>query len=407
MARLNVLTGEAIATPPAPPPPVKRSSRKSKAQAPRAPKVSTLPGIIAAFPQSMFAILTNNPEDANPARAEAVRENFLKYAHSHPNATNWRTAFDAFWHIQNTDRGTGETTRISANVAPLLTRAFPKNLRRMLAARNDAIAFDAAIRGRVAFSRTYEAKGNRDGLPDITVEVLPPAQCPVNIPAVGVTTCIGLRLVFAVIELDAWLPYEHHLESVGLHSLAYDDGVLYPKASKAMGEIVGVMARNLGSPAWCNPPREEIGGNVGALIKSALDSKSAAIPSGNADGKVVRFPNETRDILERILASEMPRSPEPEVKAPAVFATLRDAMGEPMEWDDMTPDQRRQHMALGYAPHVNDEVYRYKRGKARESARQRLAREIYYFLQGYSDAELPQLCMAHVARDFGAKQHTH
>jgi hypothetical protein len=64
-------------------------------------------------------------------------------------------------------------------------------------------------------------------------------------------------------------------------------------------------------------------------------------------------------------------------------------------------------MALGYAPHVNDEVYRYKRGKARESARQRLAREIYYFLQGYSDAELPQLCMAHVARDFGAKQHSH
>ena len=57
MARLNVLTGEAIATPPAPPPPVKRSSRKSKAQAPRAPKVSTLPGIIAAFPQSMFAFL--------------------------------------------------------------------------------------------------------------------------------------------------------------------------------------------------------------------------------------------------------------------------------------------------------------------------------------------------------------
>ena len=283
MARLNVLTGEAIATVEAPAPKTRRSK---KAPAVRVPKVSTLPGIIAAFPQGMFAMLTNNPADAEPARAEEIRDNFLQYALAHPGAKNWRAAFDAFWHIQQTG-GKGETTRITSTLDPLLTRAFPKNLRRVIASRGDAVAFEEALKGRALFSRKYEHKSY---LP-LSIEVLPPHRCPARVPAVSVSHTYFLpgdklvrdpEILFAVIELDAWLPYEITQDSIGIHRNAYEEGGLHSQTVADIRPHAGAWAINLAKQGWHEKPREEIGANVGSMIEKQLAAKVIPFPKPKA-----------------------------------------------------------------------------------------------------------------------------
>ena len=288
MARLNVLTGEAIATVEAPAPKTRRSK---KAPAVRVPKVSTLPGIIAAFPQSMFAVLTNNPDDVEPARAETIRENFLQYAITHPGAKNWRAAFDAFWHIQQTG-GKGETTRITSTLDPLLTRAFPKNLRRVIASRGDAVAFEEALKGRALFSRKYEHKSY---LP-LSIEVLPPHRCPARVPAVSISHTYFLpgdklvrdpEILFAVIELDAWLPYEITQDSIGIHRNAYDEGGLHSQTVADIRPHAGAWALNLAKQGWCaaEPSHLEPGRtNVGSMIEAKLAAKESLA------AKVIPFP---------------------------------------------------------------------------------------------------------------------
>jgi hypothetical protein len=286
MARLNVLTGEAIATVEAPAPKTRRSK---KAPAVRVPKVSTLPAIIAAFPQGMFAMLTNNPADAEPARAEEIRDNFLQYALAHPGAKNWRAAFDAFWHIQQTG-GKGETTRITSTLDPLLTRAFPKNLRRVIASRGDAVAFEEALKGRAIFSRKYEYKSY---LP-LSIEVLPPHRCPARVPAVSVSHTYFLpgdklvrdpEILFAVIELDAWLPYEITQDSIGIHRNAYDEGGLHSQTVTDIRPHAGAWALNLAKQGWHEKPREEIGANVGSMIEKQLAAKVIPFPKPKAAPK--------------------------------------------------------------------------------------------------------------------------
>ena len=286
MARLNVLTGETIATVEAPAPKTRRSK---KAPAVRVPKVSTLPGIIAAFPQGMFAMLTNNPADAEPARAEEIRDGFLKYALAHPGAKNWRSAFDAFWHIQQTG-GKGETTRITSTLDPLLTRAFPKNLRRVIASRGDAVAFEDALKGRALFSRKYEHKSF---LP-LSIEVLPPHRCPSRVPAVAVSHTYFLpgdklvrdpEILFAVIELDAWLPYEITQDSIGIHRNAYDEGGLHSQIVADIRPHAGAWAINLAKQGWHEKPREEIGANVGSMIEKQLAAKVIPFPKPKATPK--------------------------------------------------------------------------------------------------------------------------
>jgi len=286
MARLNVLTGEAIATVEAPAPKTRRSK---KAPAVRVPKVSTLPGIIAAFPQGMFAMLTNNPADAEPARAEEIRDNFLQYALAHPGAKNWRAAFDAFWHIQQTG-GKGETTRITSTLDPLLTRAFPKNLRRVIASRGDAVAFEEALKGRALFSRKYEHKSYLS----LSIEVLPPHRCPARVPAVSVSHTYFLpgdklvrdpEILFAVIELDAWLPYEITQDSIGIHRNAYDEGGLHSQTVADIRPHAGAWALNLAKQGWHEKPREEIGANVGSMIEKQLAAKVIPFPKPKAAPK--------------------------------------------------------------------------------------------------------------------------
>ena len=286
MSRLNVLTGEAIATVEAPAPKTRRSK---KAPAVRVPKVSTLPGIIAAFPQGMFAMLTNNPADAESARAEEIRDNFLQYALAHPGAKNWRAAFDAFWHIQQTG-GKGETTRITSTLDPLLTRAFPKNLRRVIASRGDAVAFELALKGRAIFSRKYEYKAY---LP-LSIEVLPPHRCPARVPAVSVSHTYFLpgdklvrdpEILFAVIELDAWLPYEITQDSIGIHRNAYEEGGLHSQIVADIRPHAGAWAINFAKQGWHEKPREEIGANVGSMIEKQLAAKVIAFPKPKASPK--------------------------------------------------------------------------------------------------------------------------
>ena len=250
MARLNVLTGEAIATVEAPAP---KSRKAKKAPAVRVPKVSTLPAIIAAFPQSMFAVLTNNPDDVEPARAETIRENFLQYSLAHPGAKNWRTAFDAFWHIQQTG-GKGETTRITTTLDPLLTRAFPKSLRRFIESRGDSVAFEDAIKGRAIFDHKYKMKDQMA----LSIEILPAHRCPARVPAVAVSHGIlDPEIRFAVIELDAWLPYQIVQGPVGVHQSAYAEGGLNLKIVADMRGIVGEWGRHIAKQ--CETPRAEIG----------------------------------------------------------------------------------------------------------------------------------------------------
>jgi hypothetical protein len=255
----------------------------------RVPKVSTLPGIIAAFPQGMFAMLTNNPADAEPARAEEIRDNFLQYALAHPGAKNWRAAFDAFWHIQQTG-GKGETTRITSTLDPLLTRAFPKNLRRVIASRGDAVAFEEALKGRALFSRKYEHKSY---LP-LSIEVLPPHRCPARVPAVSVSHTYFLpgdklvrdpEILFAVIELDAWLPYEITQDSIGIHRNAYDEGGLHSQTVADIRPHAGAWAINLAKQGWHEKPREEIGANVGSMIEKQLAAKVIPFPKPKAAPK--------------------------------------------------------------------------------------------------------------------------
>jgi len=289
MARLNVLTGEAIATVEPPAPKARRSKKTPAAPKVRAPKVSTLPAIIAAFPQGMFAMLTGNPADAEPARAEEIRDNFLQYALAHPGAKNWRAAFDAFWHIQQTG-GKGETTRITSTLDPLLTRAFPKNLRRVIASRGDAAAFEEALKGRALFSRKYEHKSY---LP-LSIEVLPPHRCPARVPAVSVSHTYFLpgdklvrdpEILFAVIELDAWLPYEITQDSIGIHRNAYDEGGLHSQTVADIRPHAGAWAINLAKQGWHEKPREEIGANVGSMIEKQLAAKVIPFPKPKAAPK--------------------------------------------------------------------------------------------------------------------------
>ena len=277
MARLNVLTGEAIATVEAPAPKTRRSK---KAPGVRVPKVSTLPGIIAAFPQGMFAMLTNNPADAEPARAEEIRDNFLQYALAHPGAKNWRAAFDAFWHIQQTG-GKGETTRITSTLDPLLTRAFPKNLRRVIASRGDAVAFEDALKGRALFDKKYELKGQTP----LFIEVLPAHRCPSRVPAVAARVKGGPEILFAVIELDAWLPYEITEDSIGLKRNAYAEGGLQSQIAADIRPHAGAWALNLAKQGWHEKPREEIGANVGSMIEKQFAAKVIPFPKPKATPK--------------------------------------------------------------------------------------------------------------------------
>jgi len=274
MSRLNVLTGEAIATVEAPAPKQRRGKKAAAAAKVRAPKVSTLPAIIAAFPQSMFAMLTNNPEDTAPARAETIRDNFLQYALAHPGATNWRTAFDAFWHIQQTG-GKGEVTRITPSLDPLLTRAFPKTLRRVIAARGDSGTFEEALKGRALFDKKYELKGQTP----LFIEVLPAHRCPARVPAVAARVMGGPEILFAVIELDAWLPYQLAQDSIGLHRNAYAEGGLQSKIAADIKPHAGAWAINLGKQGWYDPDKIEIGRtNVGAMIEAKLAAKVIPFP---------------------------------------------------------------------------------------------------------------------------------
>jgi hypothetical protein len=294
MARLNVLTGEAIATVEAPAPKA-RKGKKAKASNVRASKVSTLPAIIAAFPQSMFSMLTNNPLDAEPSRAEAIRDGFAQYALAHPGAKNWRTAFDSFWHIQQTG-GTGEVTRITPRLDPLLTRSFPKTLRRIIEARGDTVTFDAALKGRALFSRKYE----HEGYLALSIEVLPMHRCPSRVPAVCVSHTYyipqpgGEKLVrdpeilFAVIELEAWLPYEITQDSIGIERNAYADGGLDSRIAADIRPHAGAWALNLAKMGWCDapkPPRAGIGPSVGSLIEAKLAAKVIPFPKPKAAPK--------------------------------------------------------------------------------------------------------------------------
>jgi hypothetical protein len=242
----------------------------------------------------MFAMLTNNPADAEPARAEEIRDNFLQYALAHPGAKNWRTAFDAFWHIQQTG-GKGETTRITSTLDPLLTRAFPKNLRRVIASRGDAVAFEEALKGRALFSRKYEHKSY---LP-LSIEVLPPHRCPARVPAVSVSHTYFLpqkgpggdklvrdpEILFAVIELDAWLPYGITQDSIGIHRNAYDEGGLHSQTVADIRPHAGAWALNLAKQGWHEKPREEIGANVGSMIEKQLAAKVIPFPKPKAAPK--------------------------------------------------------------------------------------------------------------------------
>ena len=282
MSRLNVLTGEAIATVEAPAPKARRSKKAPAAPKVRAPKVSTLPAIIAAFPQGMFSMLTGNPADAEPARAEEIRDNFLQYALAHPGAKNWRAAFDAFWHIQSTG-GKGETTRITPSLDPLLTRAFPKALRRVLASRGDAVAFENALKGRALFDKKYELKGQTP----LFIEVLPAHRCPARVPAVAARVKGGPEILFAVIELDAWLPYEITEDSIGLKRNAYAEGGLQSQIAADIRPHAGAWALNLAKQGWCaaEPSHLEPGRtNVGSMIEAKLAAKESLA------AKVIPFP---------------------------------------------------------------------------------------------------------------------
>jgi hypothetical protein len=322
MPRINVLTGE---TPPptleAPPAKKKRSMNRQQAAAPRKSilpardsviPVHPLLAAISELPDSIFAFLTGKTD----GDFKALRSAFKEWAHNHLDYTDWRRAWEGFWRLHGPKFGpqpepdpsrSAEKVPTAFNKAldPLLTRAFPRNLRRVIAARGDILAFEDAIRGRGEFHRKYELEGYQP----LSIEVLPPSMCPAGVPAVAVAHSFvqngdlmyDPEVVFAVGQTEAWLAYEITQHPVGLYRNAYRDNSLDVAEVRDINGLVSVWARNLSGQGWCKPPREPIGPNVGTLVESAL----------TAAPKIVHFPPQpsgdpVADLLAQINATALP-----------------------------------------------------------------------------------------------------
>ena len=194
--------------------------------------VHPLLAAISELPDSIFAFLTGKTD----GDFKALRSAFKEWAHNHLDYTDWRRAWEGFWRLHGPKFGpqpepdpsrSAEKVPTAFNKAldPLLTRAFPRNLRRVIAARGDILAFEDAIRGRGEFHRKYELEGYQP----LSIEVLPPSMCPAGVPAVAVAHTFvqngdlmyDPEIVFAVGQTEAWLAYEITQHPVGRYRNAY------------------------------------------------------------------------------------------------------------------------------------------------------------------------------------------
>lgn len=324
MQRINVLTGE---TPPptleAPPRKNRRRSTNGRGAAPKRPLLATRDSVlpvhpllaaISDLPDSIFAFLTGKAD----GDFKAIRVAFKDWSQNHLDYTDWRRAWDGFWRIHAPKLGPQPApdraaekipTAFDKRLDPLLTRAFPRNLRRVIASRGDLLTFESAIGGRGEFARKYELGGNGadSSAQPLSIEILPPSMCPAGVPAVAVAHTFiqngdlmyDPEIVFAVGQPDAWLAYQITQHPVGGYSCAYIDGALYPGVVKSINALVSTWARNLAAQGWCRPPVEPIGPNIGSLVESAL---------GKA--KILHFPPASRphgiaEILAEISATTL------------------------------------------------------------------------------------------------------
>jgi hypothetical protein len=291
---------------------------------------TAIPAAISELPDSIFAFLTGKTD----GDFKALRSAFKEWAHNHLDYTDWRRAWEGFWRLHGPKFGPQpepDPSRSAENVPtafnkaldPLLTRAFPRNLRRVIAARGDILAFEDAIRGRGEFHRKYELGGNGAdaSAQPLSIEVLPPSMCPAGVPAVAVAHTFvqngdlmyDPEIVFAVGQTEAWLAYEITQHPVGRYRNAYRKDAADSSASLDVAEVrdinglVSVWARNLSGQGWCKPPNavdpstKPIGPNVGTLVESAL----------NAAPKIVHFPPQpsgdpVADLLAEINATALP-----------------------------------------------------------------------------------------------------
>ena len=286
MPRINVLTGE---TPPpildAPAPKKKRGARRPSkpllASRDSVIPVHPLLASISELPDSIFCFLTKKPD----GDFKTLRAAFKEWAMSHLDYTDWRKAWDGFWRLNAPKFGpqpaldvpdaSGRSaekvpTTFDKRLEPLLSRAFPRNLRRVIACRGDILAFEDAIKGRGDFARKYELEGYQP----LSIEVLPPSMCPAGVPAVAVAHTFvqngdlmyDPEIVFAVGEMDAWLAYEITQHPVGRYRNAYRDGQLYPSEVRDINGLVSVWARNLSSQGWIKAPAPNIGTTLGNVL---------------------------------------------------------------------------------------------------------------------------------------------
>ncbi len=291
MARINALTG-AHEIPEGPPP------GKTK---PRVRRHSIID--VKAIPAHTLLLLAGDPH----ADAGEIRIHFGVYCQLNPQYTDWRQAWDAFKHLNPNlvktakpeNAGEGVSVQFSPSLKPLLARLFPKNLKKVIEARGDKSAFEAALRGGPGFARKYI----HGGYQPLSIEVLPPSMCPAGVPAVAVSHSFlqngdlmrDPEIVFAVAEWDAWLPYEITQDPVGIYRNAYNDGALYPRVVSDMTGLVNAWARNLLAQEWHKPPKAmENAPSVGAMIEQAQAANIARFPEP---------PDPVRDLLALIKAT--------------------------------------------------------------------------------------------------------
>jgi hypothetical protein len=297
MPRINVLTGE---TPPpildAPAPKKKRGDRsRSIGRRPSKPLLASRDSVIpvhpllasiSELPDSIFCFLTKKPD----GDFKTLRAAFKEWAMSHLDYTDWRKAWDGFWRLHGPkfgpqpapDRSAEKVpTTFDKRLEPLLSRAFPRNLRRVIACRGDILAFETAIKGRGEFARKYQLEGYQP----LSIEVLPPSMCPAGVPAVAVAHTFiqngdlmyDPEIVFAVGQPEAWLAYEITQHPVGAYNCAYRDGSLYPGVVKDINGLVSTWARNLASQGWAKQPAPNIGTTLGNVLAFKAEQPSAVL----------------------------------------------------------------------------------------------------------------------------------
>jgi hypothetical protein len=218
-------------------------------------KVTLLSREVASVPLATFCELLCT---SDALLAEDAKSKFLQYCGGAPYASDWRVAWRDFMAARGIDHGAALRARIEARAGALrhlrpLSKVFPAALRRVIRAHSgQPDAFEKAIAGFGKFSARYEQPAY---LP-LCVEVLPVSSA--GVPAVSVAhygeqggdLMRDPEIVFAVVSVEAWLPYEITQDYTGHYCNAWRNDIFHPSLSASINALASVWARNLGGQDW-------------------------------------------------------------------------------------------------------------------------------------------------------------